>query len=124
MVSNICIYICVCVYIYISSYRPGEALSFPGGCVSQVSKQSVHEGGLSDLRTGRLYSREDIVVLISVRGQVDPWAIAGPEGMKNSNDITRYLLFCNTVHFLHLNNEYNITKELCVCLCVCVFYKT
>ena len=58
--------------------------------------------------------------------------LAGPEGLKNSNDITRYLLWCNTVHYLHVNNEYNITKELCVfeyvcvcvCVCMCVFYKT
>ena len=104
-------------------YRPGDALRFPGDCGSQVSKQSVHEGGLLELRFGRLYSREDIAVLISVRGRVDPWAIAGPEGMKNCNDITRYLPSCKAVHFLHINNEYNITKS-CVCVCVCVFYKT
>jgi hypothetical protein len=76
--------------------------------------------GLSDLRIGRLCSREDIAVLISLRSRVDPWAIAGPEGMKNSNDITRYLPSCNTIPFVHINNEYNITKELCVCVCVCV----
>jgi hypothetical protein len=112
MLSNIYIYIYLCAGL--------ERLLVFQEVGSQVSKQSVHEGGLSDLRIGRLCSREDIAVLISLRGRVGPWTIAGPERMKNSNDITRYLPSCNTVPFVHINNEYNITKEPCVCVCVCV----
>jgi hypothetical protein len=83
---------------------PGQALRVPGGSGSQISRQFADEGGkiVSPMHWPPL-PQELFLVLISVRGWINPRVIVLPEGlsMKNSNDTignrTRELPACSAV---------------------------
>jgi hypothetical protein len=65
-----------------SHYRPCQTLRVPGDWGSQILRQSAHEGYKVVSPTHRPpLLQQTFLVLISVRGGVDPRAIVRPEGL-------------------------------------------
>jgi len=60
-----------------SHYRPLQEVETP----RFQDNQHMKVVKLSALRTGRLYPRETFLLLISIRGLVNPRAIVRPEGL-------------------------------------------
>jgi hypothetical protein len=72
------------VKIKLSRYRPGRPLEFQEAEASEfLDNRHMKVVRLSALRTGRLYSQEGFLVLISVRGRVDPRVTTRPEGLSH-----------------------------------------
>ena len=68
-------------YYKVKKVKPEQALRVPGGWGSQISRQSTHEGGCQPYAPAAFTPQKIFLVLISVRGWVDPRAIVRPEGL-------------------------------------------
>jgi hypothetical protein len=70
----------------LSRYRPGQALGVSRGWGSRISRQSPHEGSKVVSPTHRpSLPQKGFLVLISVRGWVDPRATMRPVGLSHWN---------------------------------------
>ena len=71
-----------------------KSLRLPGGWGSQISRKSPHEGGLSTVRTGRLYPQEIFDTTATVRTEgLCAWKVP----VTPSGDRTRDLQTCSAV---------------------------
>jgi hypothetical protein len=101
-----------------SRYRPGVAQRFPGSYVSQITSQRQRMVvRLSALNFGSLYPAEMFLVLIYVRGWVDPRATGRSEGLcqwkipvtpsgielEAFRFVAQYLNHCATISGPHTN---------------------
>ena len=80
-----------CKKVKQSHYRPGQALGVAGGWGYQIPRYSAHEGGsgCQPYAPATFTPHKVFLVLISVRGWVEPRVIVPPEGLcqwKNSSD--------------------------------------